>query len=124
ECFTSSALLPVSSAPRCSWPGSDDREGSERAFVKESDGEPASLLHDFVAQQHANIFTRAFSFPANHLPIVAEKEVELADGVVILDDIGLIIQLREREQKVASKAGDLEKWVSNQVVKKGTKQIQ
>ena len=92
--------------------------------MKESDGDPASLLHDFVAQQHANVFMRAFSFPANHLPTVAEKEVELADCVVILDDMGLIIELREREQKVASKAGDLEKWVSNQVVKKGTKQIQ
>jgi hypothetical protein len=92
--------------------------------VKESDGEPASLLHDFVAQQHANVFTRAFSFPANHLPKVSEREFELADRVVVLDDTGLIIQLREREQKVASKAGDLEKWVSNQVVKKGTKEIQ
>jgi hypothetical protein len=92
--------------------------------VKESDAEPTSLLHDFVAQQHANVFMRAFSFPANHLPLVAEKEVELADRVVILDDVGFIIQLREREHKVAAKAGDLEKWVSNQVVKKGIKQIQ
>jgi hypothetical protein len=92
--------------------------------VNESDGEATSLLHDFVAQQHANVFMKAFSFPVNHLPVVAEKDVELADRVVILDDIGLIIQLRERELKVAAKAGDLEKWVSNQVVKKGIKQIQ
>lgn len=67
---------------------------------------------------------RAFSFPANQLPVVAEKDIELADRVVMLDNTGFIIQLREREQKVASKPGDLEKWVSNQVVKKGTKEIQ
>lgn len=67
---------------------------------------------------------RAFSFPTSQLPVSAEKEVELADRVLLLDDIGFIFQLREREQKVTSKAGDLEKWVANHVVRKGTKQIQ
>ena len=104
--------------------------------MKESDREPASLLHDFVAQHHANVFTRAFSFSTSQLPLPlplslplpppgsAEKEVELADGVLLLDNIGFIFQLREREPKVASKAGDLEKWVANYVVRKGMKQIQ
>src|SRR5207302_3080107 len=105
-----------------------------------SDRELASLLHDFVAQQHANVFTRAFSFPASQLPlplplslslplpsplpVSAEKGIELADRVLLLDNIGFIFQLRERKPKVASKAGDLEKWVANYVVRKGTKQIQ
>jgi hypothetical protein len=50
--------------------------------------------------------------------------VELADRVVLGDKIGFIFQLKEREQKVASKPGDLEKWVTNNVVKKGVKQVQ
>jgi hypothetical protein len=92
--------------------------------VKESSREPASLLHDFVAQQHANVFMRAYSFAATQLPTNAEKDVELADRVLMIDNIGFIFQLREREQKVASKVADLEKWVTTSVVRKGAKQIQ
>ena len=92
--------------------------------MKETSREPASLLHDFVAQQHANVFMRAYSFAATQLPTSAENDVELADHVLLVDNIGFIFQLREREQKVASKAGDLEKWVTAQVVRKGAKRIQ
>lgn len=67
---------------------------------------------------------RAFSYPASQLPISFEKDVELADRVVLMDGILFIFQLCEREQKVASKSGDLEKWVSGHVVRKGVKRIQ
>jgi hypothetical protein len=43
---------------------------------------------------------------------------------VLMDNIGFIYQLKERDQKVATKPGDLEKWVANNVVKKGAKQVQ
>jgi hypothetical protein len=92
--------------------------------VKESSPRPSSLLHDFTAQQHANAFLRAFSFATIQLPRSPEDESELADRVVFIDDIGFIVQLKEREQKVASKPGDLEKWVANNVVKKAAKQVQ
>jgi len=92
--------------------------------VKESSPGPSSLLQDFTAKQHANVFLRAFSFPTIQLPRSPEDENELADRVVLLDDIGFIFQLKEREQKVASKPGDLEKWVANNVVKKAVKQVQ
>ena len=67
---------------------------------------------------------RAFSYPASQLPINFEKDVELADRVMLMDGIGFIFELCEREQKVASKAGDLEKWISGHVVRKGVKRIQ
>jgi hypothetical protein len=92
--------------------------------VKESAREPTSLLQDHDAQQHANVFMRAFSYPASQLPINFEKDVELADRVMLIDGIGFIFELCEREQKVASKAGDLEKWISGHVVRKGVKRIQ
>jgi hypothetical protein len=41
-----------------------------------------------------------------------------------MDEIGFIFQLMEREHKVASKAGDLEKWMTNYVIRRGVKQIQ
>ncbi|MDP9203776.1 MAG: hypothetical protein M3P26_17875 [Gemmatimonadota bacterium] len=92
--------------------------------MKESNQGPSSLIQDFAAQQHANIFLRAFSFPTTQLPRSPDDDAELADRVVLLDSIGFIFQLREREQKVASKPGDLEKWITNNVVKKGVKQVQ
>ena len=67
---------------------------------------------------------RAFSYPASQLPISFEKDVELADRVLMMDGIGFIFELCEREQKVTSKAGDLEKWISSHVMRKGVKRIQ
>src|SRR5205814_6138812 len=96
----------------------------ERTRVKESAKEPTSLLHDFIAQQHANVFARAFSFDTSQLPTISEKPPDIADRVLLLGDVGFIFQLREREQKVASKTGDVEKWVAGQVVRKGVKRIQ
>jgi hypothetical protein len=92
--------------------------------VKETIREPTSLRHDFAAQQHENVFTRAFSYAASQLPISFDEDVELADRVLMMDDIGFIFELCEREQKVTSKSGDLEKWISNHVMRKGVKRIQ
>jgi hypothetical protein len=82
------------------------------------------LLQDFDAQQHENVFLRAFSFPTSHLPRSPDDEQELADRVAFVHDIGFIFQLKEREQKAATKPGDLENWVANDVVKQGVKQVQ
>jgi len=92
--------------------------------VKESAKEPTSLLHDFIAQQHANVFMRAFSFAANQLPTISEKQPDMADRVMLVGNFGIIFQLREREQKVTSKVGDVEKWVAGQVVRKGVRRIE
>jgi hypothetical protein len=95
-----------------------------RGRVKETAKEPTSLLDDFLDQHNSNVFARAFSFGTNQLPATAEKESQLADRVLLVDDIGLIFQLREREHKVTAKSGDLEKWVSGQVVRKGVRRVQ
>ena len=92
--------------------------------LKESSPVPSTLLQDFATQQHSNVFLRAFSFPTIELPRPPEDDNELADSVVLIDRIGFIFQLRELGQQVMSKAGDLEKWVANTVVRKGIKQVQ
>lgn len=92
--------------------------------MKDEAEEPASLQHDFIAHQHANVFARAFSFAGDQLPTTSDKQIEVADWVLLIGEIGFIIQLREREQQVASRAGDLEKWVASHVSRKGAKQIQ
>lgn len=92
--------------------------------MKESSPGPSSLLQEFTARQHANVFLRAYSFPTTQLPRSADDEVELADRVVLMNNTAFIFQLKEREQKVASRPGDLERWVTSNVVKKGVKQVQ
>ncbi|HEV7596397.1 MAG TPA: hypothetical protein VGO33_15475 [Gemmatimonadaceae bacterium] len=84
----------------------------------------SSLLQEFTTQQNENAFLRAFSFSTMQLPVDSASEVELADRVVMVNEIGFIFQLMEREQKAASKADDLEKWITNYVVRRGVKQIQ
>ncbi|HEY8851869.1 MAG TPA: hypothetical protein VIM36_06790 [Gemmatimonadaceae bacterium] len=84
----------------------------------------SSLLQEFTTQQNENAFLRAFSFSTIQLPSDSDSDVELADRIIIMDEIGFIFQLMERGQKVASKAGDLEKWITNYVVRRGVKQIQ
>jgi len=92
--------------------------------VKESSPGPSSLLQEFTTQQNENAFLRAFSFSTTQLPVDSAEDVVLADRVIMMDEIGFIFQLMEREHKVASKAGDLEKWITNYVVRRGVKQIQ
>ncbi len=91
--------------------------------VNESARESASLLHDFSAQQHANVFSRAFAVPTNQLPVSIDDDPELADRVLLTNTVGFIFQLCEREQKVA-RAGELEKWAATQVVRRGARLIQ
>ncbi|HJP58853.1 MAG TPA: hypothetical protein VJ865_02600, partial [Gemmatimonadaceae bacterium] len=83
-----------------------------------------TLLHDFIAQQHANVFSRAFAVSTNQLPIAVGTEPQLADRVLLTDSIGFIFQLCEREQKVVTKAGEIEKWAATQVVRRGSRLIQ
>ena len=92
--------------------------------MKESSPGPSSLLQEFTTQQNENAFLKAFSFSTTQLPVDSAEDVVLADRVIMMDEIGFIFQLMEREHKVASKAGDLEKWITNYVVRRGVKQIQ
>jgi hypothetical protein len=92
--------------------------------VTESTQAATTLLQEFIAQQSANVFLRAFSFPTTQLPLPSADDKALADRVVMMDEIGFVFQIMEREQKVAARLGDLEKWVVNHVVRRGVKQIQ
>ena len=92
--------------------------------VKGSSREPTSLLEDFVAHQNENVFMRAFAFSTDQLPVASSGRLDLADRFVLLDQIGFVFQLKEREHKAVLKAGEVEKWITNQVVRKGAKEIQ
>jgi hypothetical protein len=94
------------------------------ANVKESAHPAATLLHDLIAQQHANVFSRAFAVSTSQLPLGVENHPELADRILLTDSCGFIFQVCEREPHVVTKAGELEKWAATQVVRRGVKLIQ
>jgi hypothetical protein len=107
---------------RFCWRGNDGADSRRR--VKESAQEPATLLHDFIAEQHANVFSRAFAVSTSQLPIATETQPELADRILLSNSVGFIFQLCEREPQGVVKAGDLEKWAATQVVRKGVRLVQ
>jgi hypothetical protein len=92
--------------------------------VKESAHQPATLLHDFIAQQHANVFARAFAVSTGQLPLGVDDHPDLADRILLTETVGFIFELCEREAHVVTKAGELEKWAATQVVRKGVRLIQ
>lgn len=80
------------------------------------------LVDDITAHLSANAFTRTFSFPSAQLPVWTTPAPPLADRVILLDGIGLILQLSEGEA-VKAKAADLESWFNGEVVPKAVDQI-
>jgi hypothetical protein len=93
------------------------------AQVKADSAEPTSLLQDFVDHHNENVFMRAFSFATSQLPVVTSDRVDLAERFAVFDDVGFVIHLKERDNRVALKPADLEKWMTNQVVRRGAKEI-
>jgi hypothetical protein len=53
-----------------------------------------------------------------------DDDARLADRIVVLDDIGFVFQVTEREQASPAKTRDIEKWIANHAIRKGVKQIQ
>lgn len=80
------------------------------------------LAKEYLSLINGNIFLREFSFDKNQFKLSRENEVEFADHVIWIDDLLLIIQLKEREKK-NDNAKNFEKWLTKKVIGKATKQI-
>jgi hypothetical protein len=81
-----------------------------------------TLLEDFIARLNANVFLREFAFSSTELSVDGVGQVEVADHVVLLGNLALAFQLKERTQD-ASSAEQLEKWLANKVARKAVRQI-
>lgn len=83
-----------------------------------------NLLEDFVAQLNANVFFAEFAFSATELRVPdTGQQVELADHLVLLGDVGLLFQLKERDAAASQEPGALEAWFANKVRKQAVKQL-
>jgi hypothetical protein len=78
----------------------------------------------FVAQTlHSMVFLKEFSFARNLFSTPSKSELELADAVVMLGDVLLIYQIKERS---AAEAGDVDaerRWFESKVRGKAIRQV-
>jgi len=81
---------------------------------------------DYINQINSNVFFQEFTFSKNKFypPDTKNKEeLQLADNVVLLDDLLFIYQIKDRnEDKSGSKTDEI-KWFENKILKKAVKQI-
>jgi len=84
----------------------------------------ARKVQDFVAKElHSLLFLEEFTFARTQFTPPASSEVELADAVVLLGDVLLIYQIKERNPVDAGDEEAERKWFQKTVLKHGTKQI-
>jgi hypothetical protein len=82
-----------------------------------------TLLEQFVAQLNESVFLAEFSFSGSEIRIPGTGDLEIADHLVLLEDMGIAYQLKERDVTASSSAGDLSKWFAKKVRKKAVKQM-
>ncbi len=74
----------------------------------------------YISVLNSNFFFKEFTFSKNKFKANSKEELELADNVVWLDEIFLVIQIKE--QNTQSK-NDPNKWYRNKVLNKAVDQI-
>ena len=83
---------------------------------------PTSLLQDFVDELNARVFFKEFSFAGALIP-VATGELELADQFVLIDDLAIVYQLKERSNTASADPHAVTKWFESKVLKSAKSQI-
>lgn len=79
---------------------------------------------DFVSQVlHSLIFFEEFAFAKSRFSPPGETERELADALVLLDDVLLVVQIKERSEPDVVDSESEQKWFDKKVVRAATKQI-
>ena len=81
------------------------------------------FLEDITLHLNANVFTRTFSFSSAQLPVLASPPPPLADHVVLVDGVGLVMDLCERKGRARLKSAEIERWFANEVLRKGIDRI-
>lgn len=82
-----------------------------------------TLLERFIAQLNANVFFAEFAFDSAQIRIPGKGDIELADHLVLLDDIGIIFQLKERDAGAEVSAAALRTWFAQKVRKHAVAQV-
>ena len=83
-----------------------------------------SDIQSFISKElHSLLFLEEFVFSQNKFSPPAGSEIELADAVVMLGDVLLIFQIKERFSREAGDAEAERRWFTSKVIRKATKQL-
>jgi hypothetical protein len=81
-------------------------------------------IESFIATElHSLLFLEEFVFAKNRFTPPAGSELELADAVVMLGDVLLIYQIKERNLEKAGDAESERRWFRDAVLKQAVRQI-
>ena len=80
----------------------------------------SNLSEKEITQINQNVFFKEFTFDKNDFIIDGHNKVELADNVLWLDDLMIVIQIKEKDLKGNSSVDD---WLKNKVFKKAKDQV-
>ncbi|EMO47254.1 hypothetical protein [Leptospira santarosai] len=78
---------------------------------------------DFINKLNYNVFFREFLFANTEFKIDGVGESELADHLVIVDELCFLYQIKERNIKEMNSTDDLSKWFNNKIRNKAVGQI-
>jgi hypothetical protein len=76
---------------------------------------------NLISQINESVFYKEFTFDKNEFELTKGESKELADNILLLDEIKIIIQIKERNKDLATKSAD--KWFSNKILNKAKNQI-
>jgi hypothetical protein len=101
-----------------------DRVSAKRPEHEAKMNEQVADVHSFISKElHSLLFLEEFVFSRNKFSPPSSTELELADAVVLLGDVLLIYQIKERSADEAGDADAERRWFETKVVGKATKQI-
>jgi len=81
-------------------------------------------VQSFISKElHSLLFLEEFVFARNKFSASATSELELADAVVMLGDVLIIYQIKERSPKQGGDAAAEHRWFQAKVLGKATKQV-
>jgi hypothetical protein len=81
-------------------------------------------VQSFISRElHSLLFLEEFVFSRSQFSPPNSSEIELADAVVLLGDVLIIYQIKERSQSEARNAETERKWFETKVLGRVTKQI-
>jgi hypothetical protein len=87
-------------------------------------GVKSADVQTFISKElHTPLFLEEFVFCRNKFSPLSSSEVEFADAVVMLGDVLLIFQIKERSTRQASSAQGERRWFQSKVIGRATKQI-
>jgi hypothetical protein len=79
-------------------------------------------LEDFVTKINSNVFYKEFTFDKNEFGPKGSRK-ELADNVILLDDLLFVIQMKERNPNEIKSEKEENEWFENKVLKIAKHQI-